>query len=156
MTVFDKLLADFAAMTGLQVAADAQNSCQLETDGLIITLQYRSDADDLVIFAPVTDSDGNGGLVSSQYKKALSLAYDGKGTSGASLGLFDGELVLSVHLPMNGLDAETLGVRLTAFTDAAISVRAEIAAETGNGASVEAAPAGQEDGAFRSDELIRV
>lgn len=156
MTVFDKLLADFAAMTGLQVAADAQNSCQLETSDLLITLQYRGQADDLVIFAPVTDSGEAEGLSPAQYKKALSLAYDSKGTSGASLGLFNGELVLSVHLPMSGLDAETLGVRLTAFTDAAISVRAEIAAEAGNESGVESAPASKAVGEFRPDELIRV
>ena len=155
MTVFDKLLADFAAMTGLEVSADPQNSCQLETDGLIITLQYRSDADDLVIFAPVTDPDENGELAPSQYKKALSLAFDGKGTSGASLGLFDGQLVLSVHLPMNALDAETLGVRLTAFTDAAISVKAEIAAVAGSGDGA-LAPAGQTDAIPELENLIRV
>ena len=156
MTVFDKLLADFAAMTGLQVAADAQNSCQLETSDLLITLQYRDQADDLVIFAPVTDSGEAEGLSPAQYKKALSLAYDSKGTSGASLGLFNGELVLSVHLPMSGLDAETLGVRLTAFSDAAISVRAEIAAEAGNEGGDGSAPASKAVGEFRPDELIRV
>lgn len=156
MTIFDKLLADFAAMTGLEVAADAQNSCQLETDGLIITLQYRSEADDLVIFAPVTDSEEPGGLSAAQCKKALSLAFDGKGTSGASLGMFNDELVISVHLPMSGLDAETLGVRLTAFTDAAVSVRAEIAAMAGDEGNVEAAPAAEQDGIGKPEDFIRV
>ena len=141
-------------MTGLEVAADAQGACQLETDGVLITLQYRSEANDVVIFAPVTDSEANGELTPAQCKKALALAYDGKGTSGAALGMFDGELVLSVHLPMTGLDAEALGVRLAAFADAAVSVRAEIAAASGDGSA--GAAAGQEEGIDRLGGAIRV
>ena len=60
-------------MTGLEVAADAQGACQLETDGVLITLQYRSEANDVVIFAPVTDSEANGELTPAQCKKALAL-----------------------------------------------------------------------------------
>ena len=144
MTVFDKLLADFSAMTGLELSADPQGSCRLETDGLIVTLQYRSAADDVVLFAPVTDPDDDGGLTPARCKKALSLAFDGQGTAGAFLGLFGGALVLTVHLPMGGLDAETLGVRLTAFADAAVAVRAELAAAVDDTADVVDAAGTQE------------
>ena len=153
MTVFDKLLADFSAMTGLELSADPQGSCRLEADGLVITLQYLGATDDVVVFAPVTDPDDDGGLTPAKCKKALSLAFDGKGTSGAFLGLFCGALVLTVHLPMAGLDAETLGVRLTAFADAAVSVRAEIAAAVDDAADA----AGPQEGvADAVDRFVRV
>ena len=83
-----------------------------------------------MIFAPVTDPEAAERPSKAMLEKALSLAHDGKFTAGATLGLFDGELILSVHLPMEGLDAESFGVKLTAFADAAVSVRAEIAAAT--------------------------
>ena len=113
-------------MTGLELVPDERQGCFLETEGVIITIQYRQEADEIVIFAPVTDPDSGVTLTKSMYAKALSLAYDGKGTSGASLGLFDGNLILSVHLPLQGLDASTFGTKLMAFSDAAISAKAEI------------------------------
>lgn len=128
MNQFESLIADFAKMTGLPLAPDARNGCALETDGLVITIQYRAEADDIVIFAPVTDPEAPERPTKAMLEKALALAHDGTYTAGATLGLFDGELILSVHLPMQGLDAETLGAKLSAFADAAISVRAEIAA----------------------------
>ena len=126
MSVFEKLISEFATMTGLEIAPDVNESCTLESNGVIITIQYRSDADDVVIFAPLAIPE-NGSYSRSAYEKALSLAYDGQGTGGAFLGLFDGALILSLHLPVEGLDAPTLGVRLTAFADAAESLNAEIA-----------------------------
>lgn len=141
MNPFESLIADFAKMTGLPLSPDARNGCALETDGLFITIQYRTEADDIVIFAPVTDPEAAERPTKAMLEKALSIAYDGKGTSGASLGLFDGELILSVRLPMQGLDAESFGVKLSAFADAAISVRAEIAA-----AAVSAGAGGGEGG----------
>ena len=141
MNQFESLIADFAKMTGLPLSPDERGGCALETDGLFITIQYRAEAGDIVIFAPVTDPEAPERPTKAMLEKALSLAYVGKGTSGASLGLFDGELILSVHIPMQGLDAETLGAKLSAFADAAISVRAEIAA-----AAVSAGAGGGEGG----------
>lgn len=128
MNSFESLIADFSAKTGLNLVPDERQGCFLETDGLIVTIQYRQEADDVVIFAPVTDPDSGTTLTKAMYEKALSLSYDGKGTSGASLGLVAGNLILSVHLPMQGLDADSFGVKLSLFADAAVSVRAEIAA----------------------------
>lgn len=128
MNQFESLIADFAKMTGLPLSPDERGGCALEADGLVITIQYRAEADDIVIFAPVTDPEAPERPTKAMLEKALALAHDGTYTAGATLGLFDGELILSVRLPMQGLDAETLGVKLSAFADAAISVRAEIAA----------------------------
>lgn len=128
MTPFESLISDFAQMTGLPLSPDDRGWCALEADGIFITIQYRAEGDDIVVFAPVTDHEATQRPSRAMFEKALSLAYDGKGTSGAFLGLFDGELLLSIHLPMRGLDAELFGVKLTAFTDAAVSVKAELAA----------------------------
>ena len=128
MNTFESLVADFAKMTGLPLSPDERGGCALETDGLVITIQYRAEADDIVIFAPVTDPEAPERPTKAMLEKALALAHDGTYTAGATLGLFDGELILSVHIPIQGLDAETLGAKLSAFADAAVSVRAEIAA----------------------------
>lgn len=127
MNAFDKLISEFAGMTGLEVAPDANDSCMLESNGVFITIQYRGEADDVVMFAPVALQDDER-FSAAVCEKALSLAYDGKGTGGAFLGLFDGAFILSLHVPMEGLDAPTLGVRLAAFADVAESISAEIAA----------------------------
>ncbi len=158
MNPFESLIADFAKMTGLPLSPDARNGCALETDGLFITIQYRTEADDIVIFAPVTDPEAAERPTKAMLEKALSLAYDGKGTSGASLGLFDSELILSVHIPMQGLDAETLGVKLAAFADAAVSARAEIAAAVDVTDGVEGGGGGDatDGGAADSAQFLRV
>ena len=55
MTPFESLIAEFAKNTGLPLEADAQESCSLETEDLVITLQYRRERDDVVLFAPVSE-----------------------------------------------------------------------------------------------------
>ena len=135
-------------MTGLPLSPDERGGCALETDGLVITIQYRAEVDDIVIFAPVTDPEAPERPTKAMLEKALTLAHDGTYTAGATLGLFDGELILSVHLPMQGLDAETLGAKLSAFADAAISVRAEIAAavDVTDGVEGDGGEGGRSDG----------
>ena len=130
MNQFESLIADFAKITGLPLSPDERGGCVLETDGFLITIQHRPATDDIVFFAPVTDPDAPERPSKAMLEKALSLAYDGQYTAGATLGLFDGELILSVRLPLQGLDAKSFATKLTAFAEAALSVRAEIAAAT--------------------------
>ena len=160
MNQFESLIADFAKMTGLPLSPDARGGCALETDGLFITIQYRAAADDIVIFAPVTDPEAPERPTKAMLEKALALAHDGTYTAGATLGLFDGELILSVRIPMQGLDAETLGAKLSVFADAAISVRAEIAAAAvsadANGGEVGGGEVGRDGGAADSAQFLRV
>ena len=104
MTPFESLIAEFAKNTGLPLEADAQESCSLETEDLVITLQYRRERDDVVLFAPVS-----------------------KGTRGNYLGLFAGTLLLSRFIPFDGLTADALGERVLAFSAAALAVRAALA-----------------------------
>jgi hypothetical protein len=128
MTPFESLVSQLAAATGLPLEVDARDSCSLETDGLVITLQYRRGRDDLVIFAPVTDPDAK--LAPETLRSALALACHGEGTHGNFLGLFEGTLLLSAVLPLEGLDADALAARLLAFSDTALGVRATLAAPT--------------------------
>lgn len=129
MNLFEKIIAEFSAMTGIKLVPDERQRCMLESSGIFITIQYLQDADEIVVSAPVMDADFDDvAPTKAMYEKALALSYEGNGTSGASLGLSGDKLILSVHLPMMELDASDFGVKLTAFADAAISVRAEIVA----------------------------
>ena len=128
MTQFESLISELAAASGLALQVDAQDSCSLETDGIIVTIQYRRERDDV---EPDTD------LPPETLRTALSLACRGEGTYGNFLGLFDGALILSALLPLEGLDAEMLATHLLAFSDAAVAVRDALAASV----SPDAAPA---------------
>lgn len=44
MNTFESLVADFAKMTGPPLSPDERGGCALETDGLVITIQYRAEA----------------------------------------------------------------------------------------------------------------
>jgi hypothetical protein len=137
MTPFEHLIEEFAAATGLKLAPDEQDSCTLSTERVSVTIQHRRDRDEVVLFAPVAESDAeNGAFPAAVLAKALSLAYDGRGTGGAFLGLFQNALVLTLRLPFEGLDADTLGVRLAAFADVAEGVAAELEAAGGASGAV--------------------
>lgn len=128
MTPFGHLIEEFATATGLALAPDSQDSCTLSTERVSVTIQYRRDRDEVVLFAPVAESDA---FPAAVLAKALSLAHDGRGTGGAFLGLVQNALVLTLNLPFEGLDADTLGVRLAAFADVAEGVAAELEAAGG-------------------------
>ena len=137
MSAFNKLMEEFSAATGVDTVVDGERSCTLEADGILVTLQYLEDADEVVLFAPVWEPEAEGALPSSAtMRAALELGYDGKETGGAHIGLFENSLVLSIHLPMADLDGEKLGVRVMAFFDVA----------TGVAATLSQASAGGEDG----------
>ncbi len=121
MTPFESLISELAAATGLPLQIDARESCSLETDGAILTLQHRREFDDVVIYAPVTEPGEP--LTPETLRAALSLAFNGQGTRGNFLGLVEDALLLSTSIPMEGLSAEALGGRLLAFVDAALVVR---------------------------------
>jgi hypothetical protein len=70
----------------------------------------------------------NGGevLPAGVLRKALEFSYNGKGTHGAFLGLFEEALVLSIPLSMNELDADSLCARVLAFTETAQGIALEL------------------------------
>ena len=119
MKPFEALIKEFAEQTGLPLQVDADDSCSLESDDMLITIQYRREQDDVIVFAPVVTPEDNEKLPYNVLQKALELSYNGQGTGNAFLGMFGGALVLSITLPLSELDAESLGVRVLAFTDTA-------------------------------------
>ena len=121
MTPFESLIGGFSKETGLPLEVDAGGFCSLETDGLVVTLQYRRERGDVAIFAPVSEPGDD--LPPETLRAALLLACNGEGTRGNVLGLFDGALLLSAFVPFEGLTADTLGDRVLAFADAALAVR---------------------------------
>lgn len=123
MTIFESLINDFAKATGLNLEIDSDNSCALETDGLIIVIQYRQKKDDLVIFAPVTDPDRISVLSKEIFTRALSLSYNGEETGGNFLGLYNGSLILSRAVSLQNLDHNKLASILLAFSESALHVR---------------------------------
>lgn len=131
MTPFAHLISEFAAATGLELAADEHESCTLVSDRLALTIQHRRETDEVLLFAPVAEADGGGAFPTAVLRRALELAFDGRGTVGAFLGLAGEELAMSVSLPFGGLDAATLAVRVMAFADAAGGVAAELEAAAG-------------------------
>lgn len=140
MTPFESLIAEFAKKTGLPLEVDGLESCSLETEGLVITLQYRRERDDVALFAPVSEPGEE--LPPETLRAALELACNGKGTRGNFLGLFAGTLLLSAFVPFEGLTAAALGDRVLAFADAALAVRTALAAPTAEPASAPALGSG--------------
>ena len=56
MSAFNKLMEEFSAATGVDTVVDGERSCTLEADGMLVTLQYLEDADEVVLFAPAWPS----------------------------------------------------------------------------------------------------
>ena len=121
---FTRLPADLAALTGLEAVPNENDSCTMETDGLAITVKYRQDTDDVIMFAPVTDPENFETLEPQVLSAALKLAYNGAGTRGNHIELSEGdEHILSRILKSADLDGEKLFRQLLDFADAASYVR---------------------------------
>ena len=89
MTMYTQLIKELGEATGLPLELDARDACSLETEGLIVTLQYRRQQDDVALFAPVTNPEAEGDPDAATLCKALALACHGQGTRGNFLGLFE-------------------------------------------------------------------
>ena len=126
MTAFESIISEMAAATGLPLEIDEKDACSVEADGIITTIQYRRDKDDVTIFSLVEEEADE-----AKCRAALKLSLHGKGTDGNFIGLFDGGIVMSTFMPLEGLTAETLGARLLSFADTALQVRSAIEAEEG-------------------------
>lgn len=123
MSFFRKLVSELASVSGLPLEVDNSNSFSIEYDDLIITLQYRKDQDDVAIFSPVTDPESISIINESVLRQALTLSFNGSGTNGNFLGLFDDELILSSFIKTDNLTVEKLSEKIFLFKDAAIAVR---------------------------------
>jgi hypothetical protein len=154
MTSFQQLLSEFAEATGLALVPDAQDACSLEAGDLVLTVQYLRESGEIAFFAPVAEAEADGSFPPPVLRKALELAYDGRKTGGAFLGLFSDALILSLRLPAEHMDARDFAVRLTAFAEAAEGLAAELAAAETSAARVDPpapvpSPAAEDGGIFR-------
>ena len=122
---FERLLADFGDATGIDLSPDSQGSAWCEADGVVVTLQHRPEHDDVVIF---TLPCGEMSADEAMMRHALELSSAGIGTGGFFIGLYDGYLTLSAVLPLEGLDAETLGKRMLELAGASSKVAKNIGA----------------------------
>ncbi len=123
MTQFAKLIQQLSKATGLKLELDEFNSCSLENDGIIVTVQYLAVTDEVTVFAPVTDPDEVSELGESVLKSALSLSYNGIKTSGNFLGMFDDSLLLSNHFQIKSMSIDEFAGKIITFTTAAFLVR---------------------------------
>ena len=71
MSSFTRLMADFAALTGVDADVDGCDSCTPETDDLIITVKYSGVHDEVVIFARGSETDGFESLKPEMLRTAL-------------------------------------------------------------------------------------
>ena len=94
MRPFDALISAFAKTTGLPLQVAADDSCTLEYDELLITLQYRQEQDDVVLFAPVMTPNEGEVLPAGVLRKAIYAA-------GCNLGMG--------HEPRGGVTALQVG-----------------------------------------------
>jgi hypothetical protein len=130
---FGKLIDEFARETGLGLEIDDKDSCSVITGETVVTMQYRSETDDVALFSAVTAPEDD--MSAAVMRKALELACHGKGTHGNFLGLFGDAIVVSRFMPVEGLTAEALGATLLAFADVAAEIADALAAARQNGAS---------------------
>lgn len=119
MTAFESLIAEFAEKTGHQFAPSADGSVSLEADGVLITVQSREDRGDVVLFAfPVGDMKPEPATM----QKALELGAHGAGTDGFYLGISAEAFVLSGVMPLDGVSAENLAMKLLSLAAASKNV----------------------------------
>ena len=116
---FEKLVAEFAEAAGLQLEADSEGTVWCDADGVPVMVQHRAKSDDVVIS---TFPFGEMPADEPMMRHALELSVAGIGTGGFFLGLRDGIFMLSGVLPLEGLDAETLGRRMLDLSAATRSV----------------------------------
>jgi hypothetical protein len=158
MNPFETVIKDLAEVTGLPLQVEADDSCSLESNDMIITIQYMREQDNVVIYAPVMVPEEEERLPYGVLRKALEFSYEGKGTHNAFLGMLNGALILSVSLPMTGLDADSLAVRILAFTDTAqdISQELESILNTEGGFERQNKDASEENGAMNRNMIFHV
>ena len=147
MNAFETLVADFAEKTGVAPCKPGADNFDVEADGVVVSAQYRAERDDCVIFSlPLEDAEPDGPML----RRALELAADGAGTGGHFLGLREGMFTLSAVLPLAGLSADDLGMRILSLAAASKRVADALsrASAEGGGAPMAASQRDSEDNDF--------
>ena len=153
MNSFEALISDFAEKTGLSLQSVKDGDVDLVVDGVDVSVQYRQDKDDCVMFTlPLDDMEPDARMS----RRALELAANGAGTGGHFLGVKEGMFVLSSVARLGGLSAEDFAERLLALAAATRRVAEALALAVAEGV---AEGAGAEEPGADGDappEAIRV
>lgn len=134
MNLFKQMIQSLSEYVGIELTVNNNNAVILENNNLLITLQYRAEREDIVIFAPVTDPDKIDKPDEKILRNALTLAYNGEGTEGNFLGLFNNHLILSNTIPLKDLTVENLSARIIQFSSTASRVYNFLLIETSDSA----------------------
>ncbi len=126
--MFKKKIEELSKLLGFDIEVNSDESCALEYENLIITLQYRREQNDVLIFAPVTDPDKISNLPESALRTALKLSFKGSGTGMNYLGMVEGHLILSNYISIDNITAEELANKIYLFTTSAEDVSKAITA----------------------------
>lgn len=114
MNSFETLISGFCEKTGLALQSGKDGSVDLVVDGLDVSVQYRQDKDDCVLFTlPLYDTEPEPCMM----RRALELAANGAGTGGHFLGIKEGMFVLSSVVKTDGLSAEGFAERLISLAN---------------------------------------
>ncbi|MBP5509522.1 MAG: CesT family type III secretion system chaperone [Kiritimatiellae bacterium] len=141
---FEKLIADFSEAAGFGLETDSQGTVWCEADGVLVTVQHRSESGDAVIF---TFPFGEMPTDEPMMRHALELSVAGIGTGGFFLGLHEDIFTLSGTIPLDDLDAETLARRMLDLAAATRRVALSV------GSSVVDECAGQVDAEEHSSDV---
>ena len=128
MTPFSSLVAEFSEKTGVTLGKPGADSFDIIADGILVSVQYRPDKDDCIIFTlPLGDMEPEPAML----RRALELAANGAGTGGHFLGIREGMFVLSAIVPLAGMSADAFGQRLIALADISHRVGEQLALAVG-------------------------
>ena len=155
MNSFDSLISDFAEKTGvpLDSARASAGSVDLVVDGIDVSVLYRPDRDDCVMFTlPLGDMVPEPPME----RRALELSANGAGTDGHFLGIKAGAFVLSSVASVNGLSAEDFATRLVSLANATRRVAESLALAVAEGLSDAGDSPANGEGVAEANPYLRV
>lgn len=124
MDSFKTLISEFCKKAGLALQPGKDGSVDLVVDGLDVSVQYRPDRDDCVMFTlPLYDAEPEPCMM----RRALELAANGAGTDGHYLGIKEGMFLLSSAVKIDGLSADDFAERLISIANATRRVAESLA-----------------------------
>jgi hypothetical protein len=131
---FSPVLQAFGTSLGIEgLALDEYGSCTLSIDEVMLTMQWKSESQTLLVYAPVGMIDKND-LGKALLVELLEANCLGMGTGGLALGLHPalGAIVLSGQLPTHNLEPVALGRFIEFFVNMADEWRVRLAETPGS------------------------
>ena len=114
MDAFETVITKFCEDAGLARPPIKDGSVDFVVDGLSVSVQYRPDRDDCVMFTlPIYDTEPEPCLM----RRALELGVNGAETGGHFLGIKEDLFVLSSVVKLDGLSAEEFAERLVSLAN---------------------------------------